>query len=115
MLPLFATLSIVGVAAAQVATTTEPTLPEIEAAASTTLPLSPKSDVRGVAFQRFYQVWLENVVSRASMSGTVYCRVVEVVNEPAAGLQLRCWRPKPRMACSARHQADKLLCGRPHV
>ncbi|KAL2821225.1 acid phosphatase [Aspergillus granulosus] len=37
-----------------------PSLSEIEAAAATTLPESPVSNVHGLAFNRFYQLWMEN-------------------------------------------------------
>jgi acid phosphatase len=37
-----------------------PSKPEIEAAAATAAALSPTSNVKGIAFDRFYQVWLEN-------------------------------------------------------
>lgn len=47
---------------AQTATTSEPPLKDIKAAAATTKPESPVSDVKGLAFNRFYQVWLENIV-----------------------------------------------------
>lgn len=43
--------------------TSEPPLPQITAAAATASPESPVSDVKGLAFDRFYQVWLENTVS----------------------------------------------------
>lgn len=56
-------LAAAGVAVAQVATTSEPALSQIQAAAATTLPYSPTSKVQGVAFDHFYQIWLENVVS----------------------------------------------------
>ncbi|KAJ5084637.1 hypothetical protein NUU61_009216 [Penicillium alfredii] len=46
---------------AQTATTSEPPLKAIKAAAATTKPESPVSDVKGLAFNRFYQVWLENI------------------------------------------------------
>lgn len=52
---------------AQTITTTEPALAAIEAAAATTLPYSPVSNVKGLAFDRFIQVWLENVVSGSSI------------------------------------------------
>lgn len=42
--------------------TIEPSLTEIEATAATASPLSPLSNVKGVAFDRFFQVWLENTV-----------------------------------------------------
>lgn len=54
---LLAAASLTG---AQLATISEPSISEINQAAATTLPESPTSDVKGVAFDRFYQVWLEN-------------------------------------------------------
>ncbi|KKA20847.1 Acid phosphatase [Rasamsonia emersonii CBS 393.64] len=54
-------LAAAGVAVAQVATTSEPALSQIQAAAATTLPYSPTSKVQGVAFDHFYQIWLENI------------------------------------------------------
>jgi acid phosphatase len=61
-------LMALSMAAAQTITTSEPALPAIQAAAATTLPYSPVSNVSGVAFDRFIQVWLENVVSRSHLS-----------------------------------------------
>lgn len=58
-----ALLTALGLARAQTATTSEPALPAIQAAAATTVPFSPTSNVSGLAFDRFYQIWLENVVS----------------------------------------------------
>lgn len=49
-------------ARAEIATTSEPALAQITGAAATTNPESPISDVKGLAFDRFYQVWLENIV-----------------------------------------------------
>ena len=42
--------------------TVEPTLTAIEATAATASPLSPLSSVKGLAFDRFFQVWMENTV-----------------------------------------------------
>lgn len=42
--------------------TIKPSLTQIEASAATASSLSPTSNVKGVAFDRFYQVWLENTV-----------------------------------------------------
>lgn len=56
-------LATASLALAATSTVEEPTLQEIEAAAATTLPLSPVSNVKGVAFNKFYQIWLENIVS----------------------------------------------------
>lgn len=51
-----------GLAAGATITTTEPALAAIEAAQQTIAPLAWTSNVTGKAFDRFYQVWLENVV-----------------------------------------------------
>ncbi|PTU20463.1 hypothetical protein P175DRAFT_0478292 [Aspergillus ochraceoroseus IBT 24754] len=56
-----AILSLLTAVTATTITTSEPSLSDIKAAAATTTPLSPVSDVKGVAFDRFYQIWLENV------------------------------------------------------
>ncbi|KAJ5294161.1 hypothetical protein PENANT_c028G08916 [Penicillium antarcticum] len=48
-------------AMAQVATVSEPALSEIHAAAATIKPQVTTSDVKGLVFDRFYQVWLENI------------------------------------------------------
>jgi acid phosphatase len=56
-------LTAAGAAVAQLATTSEPALSQIEQAAATVVPSSPVSNVEGVAFKHFYQVWMENVVS----------------------------------------------------
>lgn len=42
--------------------TVEPSLTQIEATTATATSLSPVSDVKSVAFDRFFQVWLENTV-----------------------------------------------------
>lgn len=55
-------LGVASVAFAQTATTSEPSLPDIEAAQATTKPSSPTSNVPGLAFDRYIQVWLENTV-----------------------------------------------------
>lgn len=55
-------LAAAAVARAGVATVSEPSLSQIKKAQATTLPESPTSNVKGLAFDRFYQVWLENIV-----------------------------------------------------
>lgn len=55
-------LAAASLAYAEIASVEQPSLSEIEAAAATTLPYSPVSNVKGLAFDRFYQVWLENIV-----------------------------------------------------
>lgn len=50
----------------------EPSIAQITKAQKTSEdPLSPVSNVKGLAFQRFYQVWLENIVSATSSSRVV--------------------------------------------
>ncbi|KAJ5539595.1 phosphoesterase-domain-containing protein [Penicillium frequentans] len=56
-----AVLAVAGLAAGATITTTEPALAAIKAAQQTTVPLAWTSNVTGKAFDRFYQVWLENV------------------------------------------------------
>lgn len=46
---------------ARTETEKNPSQPEIEAAAASTEPYSPVSNVKGLAFDRFFQVWLENI------------------------------------------------------
>ncbi|OQE27817.1 hypothetical protein PENSTE_c004G04905 [Penicillium steckii] len=59
--PLLTVLFAAILARAEVATTSEPSLSDIKAAAATAQPESPTSNVKGLAFDRFYQVWLENI------------------------------------------------------
>lgn len=56
-------LAAAGAASAQLITTSEPPLSDIKAAAATAVPSSPVSNVQGLAFKNFYQIWLENIVS----------------------------------------------------
>lgn len=42
--------------------TVEPTLTQIQATAATATAISPVSNVKGIAFDKFYQVWGENTV-----------------------------------------------------
>ncbi|KAK6380610.1 hypothetical protein LTS17_004810 [Exophiala oligosperma] len=46
--------------------TFEPSAAAIHSAAATVKPLSPKSNVKGLAFDRFYQVWMENTDYQAT-------------------------------------------------
>jgi acid phosphatase len=41
-----------------------PSLAEIEAAAATVKPYSPVSNVKGLVFDNFHQIWFENQVSQ---------------------------------------------------
>jgi acid phosphatase len=52
--------------------TIEPTLTEIEGTAATASPLAPLSNVKGIAFDRFFQVWLENTVRISILMGGLY-------------------------------------------
>ncbi|KAF5016925.1 hypothetical protein F66182_11236, partial [Fusarium sp. NRRL 66182] len=54
-------LAAAGAASAQLATVSEPAISAINAAAATAVPSSPVSNVQGLAFKNFYQVWLENI------------------------------------------------------
>ncbi|KAJ5774331.1 Phosphoesterase [Penicillium paradoxum] len=57
-------------AIAQIATVSEPSVAEIHAAAATTKPEVTVSDVKGLVFDRFYQVWLENINFEDSAADT---------------------------------------------
>lgn len=46
------------------ATDDVPSLAEVEAAAATVVPYSPVSNVKGLAFDKFHQIWFENQVSQ---------------------------------------------------
>lgn len=59
---LVTVLGAVASTVAQTATTTEPSLSDIAASAATIEPYSPVSNVEGLAFQRIFQVWFENIV-----------------------------------------------------
>lgn len=63
-------LTAASLAHAEIASVEQPSLSEIEAAAATTLPHSPVSNVKGLAFDRFYQVWGENIVRVRSNTST---------------------------------------------
>ncbi|RHZ66374.1 acid phosphatase PHOa [Aspergillus thermomutatus] len=54
-------LATASLAYGQTATEKEPSLSAIESAAASIQPYSPVSNVEGVAFNRFFQVWLENI------------------------------------------------------
>lgn len=62
-----ALLALAGMAAGATITTTEPALSVIEQAQATTVPETWTTNVTGKAFDRFYQIWLENVVSIPSV------------------------------------------------
>ncbi|GAQ44343.1 hypothetical protein AtubIFM55763_011433 [Aspergillus tubingensis] len=54
-------LAAASVAYAQVTNVSEPSLSSIEKDAATIKPYSPVSNVQGLAFNRFFQIWLENI------------------------------------------------------
>jgi acid phosphatase len=60
---LVALLGGVTVALAQTSSEQYPSQAEIDAARNTVLPYSPVSNVKGLAFNRFVDIWLENTVS----------------------------------------------------
>jgi acid phosphatase len=59
---LFAFVGALALAAATTTTEETPTQAEIDAARATALPYSPVSNVKGLAFDRFVNIWLENTV-----------------------------------------------------
>ncbi|KAJ6032180.1 phosphoesterase-domain-containing protein [Penicillium herquei] len=61
MAAVTAILALAGMAAGATITTTEPALAVIKAAQATTVPETWSTNVTGKAFDRFYQIWLENV------------------------------------------------------
>ncbi|KAJ5711414.1 phosphoesterase family-domain-containing protein [Penicillium malachiteum] len=61
MAAVTAILALAGMAAGATITTTEPALAAIKAAQATTVPETWSTNVTGKAFDRFYQIWLENV------------------------------------------------------
>lgn len=60
---VFLTLLVTAaVALAGLTTVSEPELSDIKKAQATTLPKVTTSNVKGLVFDRFFQVWLENIV-----------------------------------------------------
>lgn len=57
-----ALLVVAGLANGATITTSEPAVAAIDQAQATTVPQTWTSNVKGKAFDRFYQIWLENVV-----------------------------------------------------
>jgi hypothetical protein len=55
-------LGIIAFAAAQTTPDAQISLSDIANSAATTEPYSPVSHVEGLAFNRFFQVWFENIV-----------------------------------------------------
>jgi acid phosphatase len=56
-------LALIGALALVAASDEHPTQAEIDAAREKVLPYSPVSNVKGLAFNRFVNIWLENTVS----------------------------------------------------
>lgn len=65
-------LAMAAVAVGQIATVSEPALEQIHAAAATTKPELTTSSVKGLVYDRFYQVWLENIVRYEILSFMIY-------------------------------------------
>lgn len=68
---LLALLSGLALGAAKTITEQNPSQAEIDAARASVLPHSPVSNVKGLAFDRFAQIWIENTV-RASPKRNPY-------------------------------------------
>lgn len=56
-------LGLLALASAKTITEEQPTEAEIQAARASVLPYSPVSNVKGKAFDRFVNIWIENTVS----------------------------------------------------
>ncbi|CAG8038608.1 unnamed protein product [Penicillium salamii] len=69
-LAIVCTLAMAACVVGLTATTSEPALAQISAAAATTKPEITTSDVKGLSFDRFYQVWLENIDFEDSAADT---------------------------------------------
>jgi acid phosphatase len=65
---LLAFVGALALGAAKTITEQNPTQAEIDAARATALPYSPVSNVKGLAFDRFVDIWLENTVCPAQHS-----------------------------------------------
>lgn len=76
MASVTALFALAGLAAGATITTTEPALAVIEQAQATTVPETWTSNVKGKAFDRFYQIWLENVVRIPADVATVDVRAL---------------------------------------
>lgn len=85
---------------AQTATEQEPFLSAIESAAASIQPYSPVSNVEGVAFNRFFQVWLENIVCISTYQSENLCS--ELTSEELRGCS---GRSEHEMAGLARNPA----------
>lgn len=71
MASVAALLAIATLGNAATITTTEPALAAIEQAQATTVPQTWTSNVTGKVFDRFYQIWLENVVCTGDYLSTL--------------------------------------------
>lgn len=60
-------------ASAKTSTVEYPTEAQIKAAAATVQPYSPVSNVKGLAFNRFVQIWIENTVSLPAADTWIRC------------------------------------------
>jgi hypothetical protein len=88
---LFASFAAVAAQTSEPAESTVlPSLPAIQSAAAAAVPQSPVSNVQGLAFNRFIQVWLENTVS-------IYMILYLLLLTAITGLQRRIWRRKPKV------------------
>lgn len=54
-----------------------PTTAEVEAAAATIQPLSPTSNVKGVAFNRFVDIWFENTDFETTAADPNFSKLAE--------------------------------------
>lgn len=83
---LLAFVGALALGAAKTITEQNPTQAEIDAARATVLPYSPVSNVKGLAFDRFVDIWLENTVIHPA-----YIPLLTTCS-PMTGLRDRCSR-----------------------
>ncbi len=87
----------------------EPTLTMILATQATAPALSPVSNVQGAGFNRFVQIWLENVVSIKSKRD----EALLLTHMPTSGQLISRRGPELKTSGGPRHSFDQLLCSDP--
>jgi hypothetical protein len=85
--------------------TIEPTLTQILATQATAPALSPVSNVKGVAFDRFIQIWLENTVSSESRKLELNIELI-LTHIPMTGLHIGRRGPQFEISRHAGHSPN---------
>lgn len=102
MASVAALLAIATLGHAATITTTEPAMAAIEQARATTVPQTWTSNVTGKVFDRFYQIWLENVVCIDGVIWPAFIKDTDIVSRTLA--------PQLRMTIKSGLQAKASLC-----